>query len=154
MNDVPTKEQLAAIKAECDPSQDAQANWHRLTSAEFKNPVPQGQVPIYISMSYLYATPGISVASVGKVLTWANLPYLDGYLRAQDHASVAQILSAIPAAGLCTPDESKALIWRVWDGDGPVMVPDPDWQELLDFGTSHELFGEPIPYSWVLEAVQ
>ena len=153
MNTVPTSEQIAAIKDVCDLSQDAQTNWQRLTSAEFKNPTPQGQVLVRISMGYLYATPGISTKSVGAMLDWVNLPYLDGYLGAQNHASVAQIISALPACLRITPDEAKTLIARVWDGDGPVMVPDPDYKPLVDFGTSNELFGEPIPYSWVLEAM-
>ena len=153
MNTVPTQDQLAAIKDACDLSQDAQTNWQRLTSATFKNPVPQRHVPIRISMAYLYATLGISTKSVGAMLDWVNLPYLDGYLKAQDHASVAQIISALPACLWITRDEAKALIARVWDGDGPVMVPDPDYKPLVDFGTSHELFGEPIPYMWVVEAM-
>jgi len=154
VNTIPTPEQLAAIKAACDPAQDAQANWLRLTGVNYDNPTPCPQVPKPMRPIEMFSKVVDATGKKGLVELGAVLVEIRRQIDDQDFGGAIEWLQVLLGAGKITTAEYTDIGKYMTDRrDGVETEPDPDWPPKVDWGTSRAEFGEPIPYAWVLEAM-
>jgi len=123
--------------------------------------VPCPEVPVHMSLEYLAKTTvgdppqPLSDDTVGELLDWVfRAEGFRGYLDAQDHKSIAQIISKFPVGQKkkCTQAEADALFARVWSGGNPwagegqaITVADPTWTPEIP--EAQKLFGRLVTFS-------
>ena len=153
MNTIPTIEQLAAIKSKCDLAKNSYENWIAINAEMVPNPVPCPMVPKLIIGIELFGLLG-QAASKSKIADWMVLPKLADDISEQDYAGVLDWITIATVVGKIQPDEAaKAAKYATDRRDGIEVRPDPAWPPKVPWPVASPLFGEPIPFMWVVEAM-
>ena len=153
MNTIPTREQLLAIKSKCNPTLTAHENWLAINAEMVPNPVPAKMVPkpmVGIELFKLLS----QAASRAKIADWVVLQRLVDGINAQDYADVLDWIQMAVGVGKIAPDEAgKAMKYVTDRRDGIETRPDPAWPPEVTWPVANPLFGEPIPFMWIVEAM-
>ena len=154
MNTIPTPEQLAAIKAKCDMVSTPYENWIAINGEMVPNPILATMVPKRMVGIELFKILTAD-ASKQKIADWVVLPKLVDCISAQDHTGILEWLQVAAGTGKISPAEFQAATKYVTDRrDGIEVRPDPTWPPKVPWPIASPLFGEPIPFMWVVEAIE